>query len=93
MNRPADFSVSVSTITFGSSSIPTETRKIGTNTAAPKKSIRSINGPSLGTSRFSPKPAKNAPTIPSMPKLSASVAAPRNEAIARRYLTTRSVPS
>ena len=42
MKRPASFSVSPSTITLGSSSIPTETRKIGTKTA----SRRSRSGPS-----------------------------------------------
>ena len=83
-NSPASFSVSPCTITLGCSSMPTDTRKMGTNTAAPKKSIRSISGPSLGTSRLSPSPAKKAPTSPSMPRLPAKVAAPRNEAMASR---------
>jgi hypothetical protein len=84
MKRPASFSVSPSTITAGSSSSPTETRKIGTKTALPKKSIRSISGPSFGTSRFSARPAKKAPTIGSMPKTSATVPAARKEATASR---------
>ena len=44
------------------------------NTAAPKNSIRSIEGPSFGTRRLSARPAKNAPTMPSMPKTCASIA-------------------
>ena len=67
-------------ITDGLSSSPTETRNMGTNTAEPKKSIRSISGPSLGTSRLSDSPAKKAPTIPSIPKISPTVAAARNPA-------------
>ncbi len=61
---------------------PTETRNTGMNTAPPKNSMRSISWPSLGTSRLRANPAKNAPTMPSMPNSSATVAADRNAVIA-----------
>ena len=82
MNSAASPRVSGWNMTDGSSSRPTDTRKTGTKTAAPKKSIRSMSGPSFGTSRFIARPAKNAPTIPSMPNVSATTAAMRNAATA-----------
>ena len=84
MKTPARPSVSACTITLGSSSRPTETRKTGMKSAEPKKSMRSISGPSLGTSRLRARPAKNAPTMPSMPNVSATTAAARNDATASR---------
>ena len=69
-------------ITDGFSSSPTDTRNTGMNTAEPKKSMRSISRPSLGTSRLSASPAKNAPTIPSIPNVSATTAAIRNASTA-----------
>ena len=64
----------------GSTRNPTDTRNAGMNSAAPKNSIRSISGPPLGTSRLSARPAKNAPTMPSMPPTSATNDADRNAA-------------
>ena len=80
VNSAARPSVWPSTITDGFSSSPTDTRNTGTNTAEPKKSIRLISGPSLGTRRLSDRPAKNAPMIPSIPKISPTTAAARNPA-------------
>ena len=93
MKRAANFIVSSRNMTDGSSSRPVDTRKIGTNTAAPKKSIWCMVWPSLGTSRFRARPAKKAPTMPSMLKTSATDAAARKEMSATRKRTERSEPS
>ena len=70
-------------ITAGLRISPTDTRKTGMNTAPPKNAMRSISWPSFGTSRYPARsPAKNAPTMPSIPNSSATVAAARNDVIA-----------
>jgi len=67
-------SVSGSNNNAGSMLSPIDTRKIGTKTAAPTNSSRSISGPLDGTSRLMPSPARNAPIRPSTPPSSATVA-------------------
>ncbi len=47
--------------------VPIDTRNVGISSADPKNSMRSMNSPSLGTMRFSARPQKKAPTMPSMP--------------------------
>jgi len=44
------------------------------NRVAPMKSMRSMSAPPFGTLRLSARPARNAPTIASMPMTSASEA-------------------
>ena len=62
------------------------------NRAPPKNSIRSISGPPLGTRRLSASPAKNAPTMPSMPPSSATNDADRNAARTKMNRSARSCP-
>ncbi len=72
VNNPPSASVPGSIITAGSMIAPTDTRNSGMSSADPKNSMRSMNSPSFGTNRFRARPAKNAPTIDSMPNTSAS---------------------
>ena len=62
------------------------------NSAPPKNSTRSISGPPLGTRRLSASPAKNAPTMPSMPPSSATNDADRNAARTKMNRSARSWP-
>jgi hypothetical protein len=48
-------------ITSGSTSIPTDTRKVGMKKALPKKSVIDIRGLSLGTTALRPAPTKKTP--------------------------------
>src|SRR5204863_461811 len=89
---PARPSVSPVNMTDGSRSRPIETRKTGTKTAEPKNSTRSMEGPSFGTSRLRASPAKKAPTIPSIPKTSASIAMKSSATMITRYRATPSEP-
>ena len=77
-------SVFGSTRTLGSSRTPTETRKMGMNIAEPKNCTRSMSGLCSGMARFSPRPAKKAPTMPSMPAACASTAPAVNATIPKR---------
>ena len=56
----------------GSMTVPTDTKKIGISSAEPKNSMCSMISLSLGTSRLMARPAKNAPTIGSMPTADAT---------------------
>ena len=59
-------SVFGSIMTLGSSSTPTETRKIGMNSDEPMNCTRSMSTLRSGMARLRPRPAKNAPTMPSI---------------------------
>jgi hypothetical protein len=63
-----------STMTSGSKSRPTDTRKVGMKKALPKKSVTAISGLALGTRRFRPTPTKKAPISGSTPTSSATTA-------------------
>ena len=52
--------------TVGSTIVPTETRKIGTNSAPPTNTTCSISGLRAGIARLRPSPPKNVPTMPSI---------------------------
>jgi hypothetical protein len=93
VNTSATSSVFGSTNTFGSSSTPTETRKIGMNSVEPMNWRRSMSGLSSGTARLSPRPAKNAPTMPSIPAASASTPPTRNAPMPNTKRYARSVPT
>ena len=64
--------VSRSISSAGSMLRPIETRNVGTNTAVPTNSSRSMSEPRFGTSRLRPRPARNAPIRPSTPPISAT---------------------
>ena len=93
VNTAATSRVFGSTITFGSSSTPTDTRKIGMNSVEPMNCNRSISGLSSGTARLSPRPAKNAPTMASMPAASAITPPTRKAATPKTKRYERSVPT
>ena len=63
------------------------------NSVEPMNCSRSISGLSSGTARFSPRPAKNAPTMASIPAASASTPPTRNAAMPNTNRYERSVPT
>ncbi len=93
VNTAATSSVFGSTITFGSSSTPTDTRKIGMKNVEPMNCKRSMSGLSSGIARPRPRPAKNAPTMASMPAASAITPPTRKAAMPNTNRYARSVPT
>ena len=76
----------------GSISMPVEIRKNGISTAEPKNSRVCASWLRSGISRFRPRPAKKAPTMPSMPTACARNAHAVNAASAPTNRTARSRP-
>ena len=77
----------------GSMSMPVDRRKNGMSSTPPTNSTCSMSRLRAGTSRFTASPAKNAPTIPSIPPRSATSAAPVSPTSTQRNRAPRCCPT